>query len=254
MFKLFKPIIFFDLETTGTSIQNDRIIQIGYLKIPTDKKKGHEIKSMLVNPGIPIPKEATEVHGITDEMVKDKPTFAQISKSLNEQMFGCDLGGFNSDSFDIPILIEEFKRSGIDFPTWELNTIDGLKIERMINSHKLTETYERYFGKELESAHDASADTIATFEVFLEQCETLRHNDPEFVVSVENIDKLCQGEKLRFDLAGKCYIKEDVVYWSFGKNMNKPVLEDRSYLSWVLNSDFPSETKSKLTELIVSNK
>lgn len=134
MLKLKKTIVFFDLETTGVSIQQDKIVQIAVIKInPGNNKKGFERKSYLIDPAIPIPPGATEVHGITDEMVQGKPKFVNIAKSLKEYLNGCDLGGYNSDAFDIPMLIQEFHRCGISFPDHDLNVIDGLTIERIIN-------------------------------------------------------------------------------------------------------------------------
>lgn len=251
MLKLFKPIVFFDLETTGTSIQQDKIVQIAVFKIYPRTDDPYEKKVHLIDPGIPIPKEATEVHGITDEMVQGKPKFAQIAKALKDYMTDCDLGGFNSDSFDIPMLIQEFHRCNIAFPDWDLNVVDVLKIERIVNSHKLSETYKRRFGRELEGAHDASADTDATVEVLFSQLEQINDFTEEpMELTIENIDKFCQGDNQRFDLAGKCYIKDGVVFWSFGKWKDHPVLDDRSYLNWVLNSDFPIQTKQLLTGLL----
>ena len=253
MLKLIKPIVFFDLETTGTSVQQDRIVQIAVLKIPVNPDEKVERKTHLIDPGVNIPTEATEVHGITNEMVQGKPKFAQIAKALKEWMTGCDLGGYNSDNFDIPMLIQEFHRCGISFPDWELNVIDVIKIERILNSHKLSETYKRYFKKELSDAHDAMVDTDATVDVFLKQLDSLK-DQPDLELSIESIDKFCQGENERFDLSGKCYVKNETVFWSFGKFMNKPVLDDRGYLNWVLNSDFPLQTKQLLTELLTKNK
>jgi len=254
MIKLKKPIVFFDLETTGVSIGNDKVIQIAITKVFPN---GDVVsKSKLINPGILIPKEATDVHGITDEMVKDSPTFKQIAKALSEEFDGCDLGGFNSDNFDIPLLSSEFEKCGIEFPNPESTPIDVLKIERIINSHKLGETFKRYTGKELENSHDASVDTEATRVVFELQLpkliEIIKSQDEEFQgeLTPEIIDKFCQGDEQRFDFAGKTYFKDDVVYWSFGKNKDKPVLDDRSYLNWVLSSEFPLETKNKLKSLL----
>lgn len=254
MLKLFRPIVFFDLETTGTSIQQDKIVQIAVLKMEIDLKQV-EKKVHLLDPGISIPKEASDVHGITDEMVQGKPKFSQIAKSLKDYMTGCDLGGYNSDNFDIPLLIQEFHRCKISFPDWDLNVVDSLKIERIVNSHKLSETYKRYFNKDLDDAHDAMVDTDATVKIFMEQIQKIKDvDDFEGEITIESIDKFCQGENERFDLAGKCYVKDGVVCWSFGKNMNKPVMEDRSYLNWVLNSDFPIQTKQLLTDLLTKNK
>lgn len=247
-----RALIFFDLETTGVQISTDKVVQIATSKHFLDGKV--EQKTMLINPGVKIPKEASDIHGITDEMVKDAPTFKQIAKSLSDYFSGCDLGGYNSDTFDVPLLIAEFHRCGISFPENGVSFIDVLKIERIVNSHKLTETYKRYTGLDLENAHDAGADVDATSVVFFKQLEKLKdvltdeNGQTEF--TVERIDVFCQGEKQRFDYAGKMYLKDGVVYWTFGKNVDKPVLEDRGYLNWVLSSDFPIETKDRIKELL----
>ncbi|AHK11349.1 DNA polymerase III epsilon subunit [Flavobacterium sp. phage 1/32] len=243
-----KPIVFFDLETTGTDVAKDKIVQLACVKINLDGSI--EEKEILLNPTIEISKEASEVHGITNEMVKDKPLFSQISKALFAYFFGCDIGGYNSDSFDVPLLIEEFSRCGIDFPTWDLNFIDVLKHERLINTNKLGDVYKRYTGKEIENAHDALSDVRATIEVLRHQ---IKGREEE--VSPESIDLFCQGDKKRFDIAGKAFYNlEGVVCWSFGKNINKPITNDRNYLDWVLNNDFPKETKEKLKNLIETKK
>ena len=239
--KLEKPIVFFDLETTGVSVGTDKIVQIACVKVNTDLSK--EEKKMLINPQIPIPASATEVHGITDEMVKDAPLFKQIAKGLNEFMAGCDLGGYNSDNFDIPLLIEEFKRAGLDFPTWELNFLDVLKYERLLNPQKLEAVYKRYTGKDLDGAHDALNDVRATIEI-------LEFQTAGKELSTKEIDEFCQEDKKRFDYAGKMYVKDEIVLWSFGKNMNKPVLDDLGYVEWVLNQDFPTQTKEKIKQLL----
>jgi DNA polymerase-3 subunit epsilon len=167
--KLTKPIIFFDLETTGIDIAKERICQIACIKIDLDGKQTE--KELLINPTIPIPKEATEIHGITDEMVADKPTFANISKSLFEFFEGCDIAGYNSNVFDVPLLAEEFSRSRIEFPNWELNFVDVLQYERLLKPNKLADVYKRYTGKDLEGAHDALNDVRATLEILLHQTE-----------------------------------------------------------------------------------
>lgn len=245
--KLTKPIIFFDLETTGVDIAKDRICQIACIKIDLDGNQTE--KELLINPNMPIPKEATEVHGITDEMVADKPTFANISKSLFEFFEGCDIAGYNSNVFDVPLLAEEFSRSRIEFPNWELNFVDVLQYERVLKPNKLADVYKRYTGKDLEGAHNALNDVRATLEILLHQTEGNKDIFPA------DIDQLCQGDRRRFDVAGKCYInKDNEVCWSFGKLMHRPVLNDIGYLDWVLNNDFPFELKTKLRKHFSENK
>ena len=240
-----RPIVFFDLETTGLDLSTDRAVSIATLKIDLEGKT--EEKKILINPEMDIPKEASDIHGITNEMVADAPTFKQISKSLFSYFENCDIAGFNSDYYDVPLLMKEFSRCGIDFPTWELNLVDVLKFERMLNSNKLSEVYLRYTGKELEGAHDALNDIRATFEILMCQLEKHGKND----LTPQEIDLMCQGERKRFDLSGKTYLNANgEVCWSIGKNANNPVTKDTAYLNWVLNSDFPEETKAKLRTLL----
>jgi len=240
-----RPIVFFDLETTGLDLSKDRAVSIATLKIDLEGKT--EEKKILINPEMAIPKEASDIHGITDEMVADAPTFKQISKSLFTYFENCDIAGFNSDYYDVPLLMKEFSRCGIDFPTWELNLVDVLKFERMLNSNKLEEVYLRYTGKALEGAHDALNDIRATFEILMCQLEKHGKND----LTPQEIDLMCQGERKRFDLSGKTYLNENgEVCWSIGKNANNPVTKDTAYLNWVLKSDFPEETKAKLRTLL----
>ena len=240
-----RPIVFFDLETTGLDLSTDRAVSIATLKIDLEGKT--EEKKILINPEMDIPKEASDIHGITNEMVADAPTFKQISKSLFSYFENCDIAGFNSDYYDVPLLMKEFSRCGIDFPTWELNLVDVLKFERMLNSNKLGEVYLRYTGKELEGAHDAMNDIKATFEILMCQLEKHGKND----LTPQEIDLRCQGERKRFDLSGKTYLNANgEVCWSIGKNANNPVTKDTAYLNWVLKSDFPEETKAKLRTLL----
>jgi DNA polymerase-3 subunit epsilon len=240
-----RPIVFFDLETTGLDLSTDRAVSIATLKIDLEGKT--EEKKILINPEMDIPKEASDIHGITNEMVAYAPTFKQISKSLFSYFENCDIAGFNSDYYDVPLLMKEFSRCGIDFPTWELNLVDVLKFERMLNSNKLSEVYLRYTGKELEGAHDAMNDIKATFEILMCQLEKHGKND----LTPQEIDLMCQGERKRFDLSGKTYLNANgEVCWSIGKNANNPVTKDTAYLNWVLKSDFPEETKAKLRTLL----
>ena len=240
--KITKPIIFFDLETTGVEVSSARIVQIACIKIDLDGNR--EEKNIVIKPLIPIPKEASDVHGITDEMVKDSPLFSQIAKSLAEYFYGCDIGGYNSDNYDIPLLIQEFERCNIEFPTWELNLVDVLKYERLLNPNNLGAVYERYTGNKLEGSHDALNDVRATVEILLHQLKLNPEKTPA------EIDLDCQAGKKRYDFGGKTYINENgIVCWSFGKNMHKSVVNDMGYFEWVLKNEFPSELKTKLKKL-----
>ena len=239
-----KPIVFFDLETTGVNVTNDRIVQIGAIKMHPDGTE--EVKNVLINPTIPIPAGAAEVHGISDADVQDKPKFRQIAKSFAKWLAGCDLAGYNSDNFDVPMLIEEFNRAGISFPNADTSFIDVLKLERIVCSHKLGETFKRYTGEELEGAHDALADIRATVTIFQKQLE--KH--PDIPTEAAEIDAYCQGEFKRVDFAGKLYEKEGEVYWKFGKHRDKLIKETIDYCNWVLKTDFPAETKMQIRRVL----
>jgi DNA polymerase-3 subunit epsilon len=240
-----RPIVFFDIESTGLDLSKDRAVSIATIKIDLEGKTTE--KNILINPEMIIPKEASDIHGITDEMVADAPTFKQISKSLFSYFENCDMAGFNSDYYDVPLLMKEFSRCGIEFPTWELNLVDVLKFERILNSNKLEEVYKRYTGKALEGAHDALNDIRATFEVLMCQLQKNGKDD----LTPQDIDLMCQGERKRFDISGKTYLNANgEVCWSIGKNANNLVTKDTAYLNWVLNSNFPEETKAKLRTLL----
>lgn len=240
---LSRPLVFFDLETTGVNTSTDRIIQLAGIKLMPEWTR--ETRMLLINPTISIPAGASEVHGITDDMVADQPTFREVSNELYDWMSGCDLAGYNSNNFDIPMLCEEFGRCDIVWPTKDTHLIDVLTIERMVNSHKLWETYKRYYGTELENAHDALADTQATLDIWMKQMDRLPELD-----SVEAVDNWTQSDRKRYDIAGKMYMMDDMVYWSFGKYRGRPVHEDLSYCQWVMGWEFPLETKVKLQEWI----
>ncbi|MFT5166995.1 MAG: DNA polymerase-3 subunit epsilon [Saprospiraceae bacterium] len=239
-----KPIVFFDLETTGVNTTQDRIVQIGAIKLNVDGTE--EVKNVLINPTILIPEGATMIHGISNEDVKDQPEFKRIAKSFATWLAGCDLAGYNSDNFDVPMLIEEFSRVGIAFPEEGTSFIDVLKVERLVNSHKLEHTYRRYTGNDLKDAHDALADVRATLMIFQQQLG----NNADLPKEAADIDAFCQGENKRVDFAGKLYRKEGNVYWKFGKHQNKLVSETVDYAKWVLGSDFPSETKKQIKTII----
>ena len=243
--QLTKPLIFFDLETTGTNTATDRIVQIGAIKVmPGDGER--EEKNVLINPGIPIPPQATAVHGISDEAVKDAPYFRQIAKSFAAWLAGCDLAGYNSDNFDVPMLVEEFARAGVLFPEEGIRFVDILKIERNVNSHRLEETYRRYTGQPLEEAHDALADVRATAAVFEKQLQ----QNPNLPTDIDGLQELCQGENGRVDFAGKLYEKEGSVFWNFGNHKDELVIETRDFAQWVLSKDFPSETKRQIRRVL----
>lgn len=249
MIKLENPLITFDVETTGTNPETDRIVQIAAVKRFLDGTE--ERKNIFVNPTIPIPLSASDVHGITDEMVKDAPTFKQIAKSLHDWFRGSDLSGFNSDRFDIPILSAEFNRLGIVFIDWDCAFLDIMKVYRHFYPNTLTAIFKRLFGVDFDNAHDALSDVLATDTVGKE----ILYLNLEEEMTVQQIDDMLQGDRKRFDIAGKVYVDAYGVHrWTFGKNIDQPITDDMGFVNWVLSKDFPEDTKSKIRVLIALNK
>lgn len=245
--QLTKPIAFIDLETTGVNISNDRIVEIAIVRIAVDGTK--TVKRKLVNPLMPIPKGASDVHGITDEMVKDAPSFKQIANEIKQFMENCDLGGYNSNRFDIPMLIEEFLRSGIEFSTDERKLVDVQKVFHMMEQRTLSAAYKFYCNKVLEGAHGAEVDATATWEVLEAQIERY----PQIGNSVEQIVKFT-GEDDIVDFARR-FIKENgIEIFNFGKHKGKPVTqvlkEEPQYYDWMMKGDFAMNTKQKFTEIL----
>ena len=249
-----KQIIFFDLETTGVDIMTSRIVQIACIKAVFENGNFRMLdkKNYLINPTILIPKEASDVHHITDEMVKDKPIFKQLAKGISDFFNGCDIGGFNSDKFDIPLLAEEFLRAGVEHDFSQSTFVDVLSFERFLRPNNLGAVYERYTGNVLENAHDALADITATITIFEHQL-ILNFLNPLIEPNIDvlkRVSDICANGKEVVDLAGKMYKKEGVVYWSFGKNINKSVKDDLGYCDWFLKSEFPKESKKVLHKLL----
>ncbi len=250
--KLNKPLCFFDLETTGINIVKDRIVEIAVLKVsPTNKKN---LKSWLVNPEINIPEEAISVHGITNEMVKNKPTFKLISKEVFEFIKNCDLAGFNSDRFDIPLLVEEFMRSEINFDLSKVKTIDVQTIFHKMEKRTLGAAYKFYCDKTLIDAHSAKSDSMATFEVLLSQISKYK----DLGQTVKDISEFSTRKNI-IDFAGFISLnKDNKPIFSFGKYKGQEVLnvfkKDPGYYGWILKSDFPMYTKKILTSIKLSNK
>lgn len=242
-----KPIVFFDLETTGTNIVNDRIVEISMLKIYPNGDQ--ESKTMKVNPTIPIDPKTTEIHGISDEDVKDAPTFAEIAKDIQKFIEGADLAGFNSNRFDMPLLAEEFLRADVDYDPKKQKFIDVQVIFHKMEKRTLSAAYKFYCKKELKNAHSAEADTVATYEILKAQ---LDHYD-----DLENdMDKLSEfsSHNKNVDFAGRIiYNEEGVEVFNFGKYKGKPVenvlQKDPAYYGWIINNDFPLYTKKILTSI-----
>lgn len=249
--KLKRPIVFFDLETTGADVTKDRIVEVAALKVHPDGKK--ELVCRQVNPLIPIHPDATAVHGITNEMVRDKPTFKQIAKSFREFLSGCDLGGFNSDRFDIPLLVEEFARVECPLDLTGISFVDVYRIFVKNEERTLSAAYKFYTGKELENAHAADSDILATYEVLEAQIE--RYGLPE---DLHELVSTYTDESKRVDFSGK-FIRDDsgVIVFNFGKHKGKSVCAvvkaDPSYYSWMMNGEFTNDTKNWLTRICQQN-
>ena len=245
--KLKRPIVFFDLETTGVDTSKDRIVEISLVKVMPD---GEEIvRTRKLNPEMPIPMSSTAIHGITDEDVKDCPTFAQVAKSLAKFLTGCDFGGFNSNRFDLPILVEEFMRAGVDINFKRRKFIDVQNIFHKMEQRTLVAAYKFYCDKNLEDAHSAEADTMATYEVLMSQLDRYGQleNDVDFLASFSS-----RGETA--DYAGRiAYDDRGNEIFAFGKHRGRKVeevfAEDPSYYSWMMNGDFPLYTKKVITEI-----
>jgi DNA polymerase-3 subunit epsilon len=247
---LTRPICFFDLETTGVNVAKDRIVEIAILKVFPNGNK--ESKTWLVNPEMVIPDEVIAVHGITNEKVANEPTFKELSKEVYNMIKDSDLGGFNSDRFDIPLLAEEMLRAEVDFDMKNTVSIDVQTIFHKMEKRTLGAAYKFYCDKELIDAHSAAADTNATYEVLLSQLD--RYPDLE-----NNVKKLASfsSHKRTVDFAGFIiYDEDDEEVFSFGKHKGKKVhavLEkEPGYFSWILNADFPLYTKKILTQLKLS--
>lgn len=242
-----RPIVFFDLETTGTNVTEDRIVEISIVKLNPDGTSVE--KTRRINPGIPIPAKSTAIHHITDEMVAGEPTFRQIAGSLLKFFEGCDIGGFNSNKFDIPLLIEEFQRAGIKFEIAGRHLVDVQNIFHKMEQRTLVAAYKFYCGKNLEEAHSANADTKATVEVLQAQLDRYPElkNDIEFLADFS-------GVRNAVDLQGMIrYDENRVPVFNFGKHRGKPVKEvlmrDRSYYQWIMTRDFAKNTKDVITAL-----
>ena len=245
--KLTKPLVFFDLETTGVNIGTDRIVEISILKIFPNGTQ--ESKTWLVNPEIEIPAEATAVHGITNEKVVTEPTFKELAHTVNDMIADSDLAGFNSNRFDIPLLAEELLRAGIDFDMNTRKAIDVQVIFHKKEQRTLSAGYQFYCGKDLEDAHSAEADTKATYEILKAQLD--KYEDIEN--SVDALSEFSSHTK-RADFAGFILFNDqDQEIFSFGKYKGRTVeevlKENPGYNAWIQNADFPLYTKKVLREI-----
>ena len=250
--KLHKPLCVFDLETTGVQVAKDRIVEISILKVNPDASR--ESKTWLVNPGMPIPPETSAIHGITDEKVKDAPTFKEIASKVMDMIAGTDLGGFNSNRFDVPLLAEELLRAGFDFDLSKFKLVDAQTIFHKMEPRNLTAAYQFYCKKELVNAHSAEADVLATFEVLDAQ---VGHYD-DLPNDIASLSEISSHNKFA-DLAGFiAFDKEDKETFTFGKYKGQRVKEvfqkDLGYYGWIQNADFPLYTKKVLTGIQLRSK
>ena len=245
-----RPLVFFDLETTGVDTAKDRIVEISMVKVMPN---GDEIvRTRRINPQMPIPADATAIHHITDEDVKNEPTFAQIAKSLSQFIEGCDFGGFNSNRFDLPMLVEEFMRAGVEVDFRKRKFVDVQNIFHKMEQRTLVAAYKFYCDKDLEQAHSAQADTMATYEVLKAQLDRYPElqNDIDYLAEFST-----RGEAV--DFAGRIGLNDKgEEIFNFGKYKGKTLVEvftkiDPSYYSWMMNGDFPQYTKKIITEIYI---
>jgi len=246
MLQLKKPLAFIDLETTGTNLGSDRIIEIAIIKILPDGTR--TVKRKILNPGMSIPKGSSDIHGFTDEMVKDAPTFKQVAQELKQMLDGCDFAGYNSNRFDIPILVEEFLRAGVEFDMKGRKLVDVQHIFHRMEQRTLTAAYKFYCNKNLEGAHCAEVDASATHEILIAQLERY----PDLGNTIDSIFKIIPEDTI-VDFARRFTMDNGVEVFNFGKYKGRPVADvlksEPQYYDWMMKGDFPQHTKQKLTEI-----
>lgn len=246
MLQLKKPLAFIDLETTGVNLGLDRIVEIAIVKILPDGTKS--VKRKLLNPEMAIPKASSDIHGITDEMVKDAPTFRQVAHELKQMLDGCDLAGYNSNRFDIPLLMEEFLRVQVDFDMKNRKLLDVQNIFHKMEPRTLGAAYKFYCNKALDGAHGAEVDAAATHEILEAQLERY----PALGNNVDTILKTI-GEDVIVDFARRFIMENGTEVFNFGKFKGRPVADvlksEPQYYDWMMKGDFPQHTKQKLTEI-----
>lgn len=246
MLQLTKPLAFIDLETTGVNLAADRIIEIAIVKVLPDGKR--TVKRKLINPQIPIPKQASDVHGITNEMVKDAPNFKEVAQELKQMLDGCDIAGYNSNRFDIPMLVEEFLRAEVDFDMKGRRLLDVQNIFHRMEQRTLSAAYKFYCNKILDGAHSAEIDATATHEILIAQLQRY----PDLGTSIDSVLKLI-GEETIVDFARRFIFENGIEIFNFGKYKGRSVAEvlrtEPQYYDWMMKGDFPQYTKQKLTEI-----
>jgi len=245
--QLKRPLVFIDLETTGTNLATDRIVEIAMIKIFPDKTNA--AKHKLINPQMPIPKSSSDIHGITDDKVKDAPVFKQVANELKQFIDDADISGYNSNRFDIPLLMEEFLRVGINIDMMNRKMVDVQQIFHLMEKRTLAAAYKFYCDKELINAHSAEADAQATWEILQAQLERYENLG-------NTLDSILQftGEGQVVDFARRFVIENNVEVFNFGKHKGRSVAEvlkaEPQYYDWMMKGDFPLHTKQKLTEIL----
>lgn len=250
-----RPLVFFDLETTGVNVSHDRIVELSYIKVFPDGTEQTGVYR--INPGIPIPPQSTAVHHITDADVADKPRFAALAAEIMAVFEDADIAGFNSNKFDVPLLVEEFSRSGGHFDLTKHKFVDVQTIYHKLEPRTLSAAYRYYCGEDLEDAHSAAADTRATYKVLMAQLEKY----PETAEFGNDIDKLSlfSRQNRNIDLSGRFSRDENgVAVFNFGKFKGQPVVEvlrkEPQYYNWMMQGDFPKNTKDVLTVLYMESR
>jgi DNA polymerase III subunit epsilon len=244
--QLKRPIAFLDLETTGINLASDRIVELAIVKIMPD---GSQVrKRRLINPQMKIPAAVTAIHGITDEMVKDAPTFKEVANETKQFLENADFAGYNSNRFDWPLLVEEFLRSGLEFDIADRKMLDVQKIFHVMEPRTLTAAYKFYCNQSLEDAHSAEADAVATWEVFEAQLKKY----PQLGNSVDSVIQFLGDDQI-VDFARRFVLEKGVEVFNFGKHKGRPVADvlksEPQYYDWMMKGDFPMHTKQKLSEI-----
>ena len=245
--QLTRPVAFIDLETTGTNLATDRIVEIAIVKVNIDGT--NLVKRKLINPGMPIPTGASDIHGISDEMVKDAPSFKQVANEIKQFLEQCDLGGYNSNRFDVPLLVEEFLRAGLEFSVDGRKLVDVQKVFHMMEQRTLSAAYKFYCQKNLEGAHGAEADATATWEILEAQLDKY----PQMGATIDSITAFC-GEEDIVDFARRFIKVDGKELFNFGKHKGRTVVDvlksEPQYYDWMMKGDFPLHTKQKLNEMM----
>jgi DNA polymerase III subunit epsilon len=247
MLQLTKPLAFIDIEATGSNVSTDRIVEIAIIKQLPDGNRS--VKRKLLNPQMPIPELVREIHGISDEMVKDAPTFKQAAQDLKQFLHGCDLACYNAYRLDIPMLMEEFIRSGVEFEMKGRKLVDVQKIFHQMEQRTLAAAYKFYCNKTLENAHSAEVDATATAEILMAQLDKY----PQLGNNIDSIIKAV-GEDNIIDFARRfAFDDKGVEVFNFGKHKGRPVADvlkaEPQYYDWMMKGEFPMNTKQKLTEI-----